>query len=289
MAFRLVNARTEKLTPKLAEKFRDLTPSPTERQLDPSRVAHLKSKAEQGRLVTFNWSTAKLGSDVYRMNGQHSSTMLTQLNGSFPEGLVVHLDEYEADDAESLAVLFRQFDDRKSARSLSDVSGAYQGLSAVKDVDRHVAKMAVDAIVWWMKYVEGVAPPKGDEVYGLFGREAYHPFIRWAGEVLTIKTPELKRQPIVAAMYETFTKNEVEARAFWAAVARGGEEFNDTAPTTILDNWLKKATENKDLRESLKPGHYYQGCVFVWNAARGGKSIATVKFDTKKGMAKADE
>ena len=39
-----------------------------------------------------------------------------------------------------------------------------------------------------------------------------------------------RRNTIVAAMYGTFDKNEVEARKFWNAVARGGVEFDDTTP-----------------------------------------------------------
>jgi len=54
---------------------------------------------------------------------------LCDLNGHFPKGLKVHIDEYEVPNKPSLALLFRQFDDRKSNRSPSDVASAYQGLS----------------------------------------------------------------------------------------------------------------------------------------------------------------
>ena len=66
----------------------------------------------------------------------------------------------------------------------------------------------------------------------LFGDANLPPFVHWLGELFTIKTPELKRQPIVAAMFGTFVKNETEARKFWADVARGGTEFDDSAPAT---------------------------------------------------------
>jgi hypothetical protein len=33
--------------------------------------------------------------------------------------------------------------------------------------------------------------------------------------------------------------NEKEAQKFWGQVARGGVEYDDTAPATILDAWLK--------------------------------------------------
>ena len=95
--FRLVRAEVKDLTPELAEQFRDLEASPTERSLDPSRVRHLREKAQAGQLVTFNWSTAQLSGRTLRMNGQHSSKMLCDLNGNFPEGVEVHLDTYEVD------------------------------------------------------------------------------------------------------------------------------------------------------------------------------------------------
>ena len=77
--------------------------------------------------------------------------------------------------------------------------------------------------------------PKGDDVYTLFGKTGPHDFIKWVGEMFSIKTPELRRQTIVAAMYGTFEKNEAEARQFWQKVSRGGVEFEDSHPTTVLD------------------------------------------------------
>src|SRR5436305_58021 len=116
-SYRLVKSEVCDLTPELAQQFRDLDPSPTERELNAARIRHLKTKAEAGQLVTFHWSVARLGDKRLRMNGQHSSNMLCDLNGLFPKGLKVHVDEYEVPNKPSLGLLFRQFDDRKSNRS----------------------------------------------------------------------------------------------------------------------------------------------------------------------------
>ncbi len=287
--FRLINAEVKPLTRELAEEFRDLEASPTERSLDESRVKHLREKAEAGQLVTFNWSTAKLGSRKLRMNGMHSSTMLCGLNGNFPENLKVHLDTYEVDSPEALAILFRQFDDRKSGRTPSDVSGAYQGLYAdLQDVPRASAKLAAEGVAYYRTKVEGLPSPGGDDRDSLFGETGLHGFVRWIGELITIKTPELKRPTIVAAMFGTFSKNENEARKFWAEVARGGVEYEENHPTTVLDAWLKAAIEGGQKRE-LKPAHFYQGSTFAWNAYREGKTITSIKFDTKKGLVAVHE
>lgn len=284
-SFRLINAEVKTLTPEFAEQFRNLEASPTERELNENRIKHLREKAEAGTLVTFHWSTAKLGSRVLRMNGQHSSNMLVGLNGHFPKGLKVHLDEYEVDDKDALAVLFRQFDDRKSGRSAGDVAGAYQGLhEPVKDVNRQTAKLAVEGVGWYRRNVEGIPVPSGDGMYELFSETGLHSFIRWMGELFTVKTPEMKRQTVVSAIYGTFIANETEAKTFWSEVARGGVEYEDQSPQTVLDNWLKSLTEDKKNRPDLKPTNYYQGSIYAWNAWREHKSIQNIKYDSKKGL-----
>jgi hypothetical protein len=287
----LVKSEVKDLTPQLAQEFRDMEPSPTERDLNAGRVKHLREKAKSGNLVTFHWSIAKLHGKRVRMNGQHSSNMLCDLNGKFPEGLKAHIDEYEVDNEEGLALLFRQFDDKKSGRSTGDVAGAYQGLYApIRGVSKGAAKLAVDGIAWYRHMIEGVTVPKGDSAYELFGVPALHPFICWIGEIFSIKTPELKRAQIVSAMHATFNANEKAARPFWDKVARGGDEYNDTAPETMLDNWLKGiADKEKNEVIKLKPAHFYQGCLYAWNAHREEKSIKDIKFDTKKGFHKAVE
>src|SRR5262245_28290085 len=98
-----------------------------------------------------------------------------------------------------------------------------QGLyDELKDVHRSSAKLAVEGIAWYLKNIEGLPAPKGDDVYTIFGDANLYPFIKWIDDIFSAKTPELRRQTIVAAMHATFEKNEEEARKFWKAVARGG-------------------------------------------------------------------
>lgn len=282
--FTLISTKTVPLTRELVEEHFNTEPSPTERALDPSRIAYLKAKAEAGQLVPFHWARAQVGSKTVRMNGQHSSTMLRDLNGNFPEGLTVHLDEYKVERPSDLAVLFRQFDARKSSRSPGDVAGAYQGLhDDLKEVARPIAKLAVEGIAWYKKHVLAISSVTGDDQYNLFDDLNNHTFIRWMGELHSVKTPEMKNVPIAAAMYATFSHNETEARTFWEQVARGGVEFDDNAPATVLDNWLK-AVRDKDTKVILKPGNFYQGCIFAWNAYREGKTLKDIKSRVDKGL-----
>ena len=66
-------------------------------------------------------------------------------------------------------------------------------------------------------------------------------------------------------------------------VSRGGVEFEDNHPTTVLDAFLKSASRTRG-RQELKAGNFYQASIYAWNAFREDKTITTVKYDTKKGF-----
>ena len=87
--------------------------------------------------------------------------------------------------------------------------------------------------------------------------KSLHSFVRWIGDVFSVKTPELRRMTIVAAMYGTFATNETEARKFWREVSRGGVEFEQNHPTTVLDGFFKALIEDKK-KLDLKPANLYQ-------------------------------
>jgi hypothetical protein len=284
--FKLIEAETIPLTRELVEKHMKMEPSPTERELDPSRLKYLRERADEGQLVAFNWAQARLGGKMIRMNGQHSSTMLSELNGSFPEGLHVHLDTYQADTPSDLAVLFRQFDARKSSRTIADIAGAYQGLHAdLADVSRPVAKLAVEGIAYQQIHLDGTRSKADDDQYQIFDDLRWHPFIKWMGELFSVKTPEMKLIPVAAAMFATYHVNEGQARIFWDQVARGGVEFEDTAAATVLDAWLKAAKDSDVKRRlNLRPANFYQGCIFAWNAFREEKPLKEIRFRVDKGI-----
>jgi hypothetical protein len=75
-------------------------------------------------------------------------------------------------------------------------------------------------------------------------------------------------------------------------VARGGVAYEDDAPSTVLDNWLKSTKEadaKTKLEEGLiglKPYDFYNGCLYAWNAFRGGKRLRDrkIKPNSDKGL-----
>lgn len=280
-SFKLVGSSTTKLHAATAKEFAEMKGSPTERDLNLPRVKHLRAKADQGLLTPFNWTTAIVDGEKYRMNGQHSSHMLVEMakEGVFPEDLIVHLDEYEVETMQDLALLFRQYDDRKSSRSPADVSGAYQGLQAdLLEIDRKLAKLAVEGMVWYKKDIqEQPNLYSGDDRYKYFNEERNHPFIHFVGSELSAKTPEMKRAQVVAAMFGTFELDHEKATTFWEQVSRGGVEYEEDHPTSVLASWLLRAY-NKEFRTTPHADDFYNACVYAWNAWMAKRSIKEINI-----------
>jgi hypothetical protein len=282
-AFRLVKSEIVPLTLDKCIEFRDMKPSPTERELKQPRVDYLYKQFVQGRAKRFDWAYAVLDGEKLRMNGQHSSHALCRLDGAFPEGLVACIDEYHVASMEGLVDLFRQFDPPQSTRNAEDVSGAFQGIyTDLSDVNRKVAKLGAEAISWYRTNVLSYPPLYGNDRYSLFREEQLYPFLTWLDELFTKKVPELQRPNVVAAMYGTFDKNEEAAREFWQAVAWTNPSSDTDLQSTVLDNWLMSLIGREEERPDVKAEQVYQGCVFAWNASRTDKTITDIRYRNAK-------
>jgi hypothetical protein len=282
-----MKSETLAVTSQLAIEIATMTGSDTERILDEKRIDYLRGQVMAGLATPFHWAVAERpdGTRV-RMNGNHSSNMLSKLDGDMPEGLTAVLDTYKVENRDGEVALFRQFDPRRSSRSIADVAGAFQGvIPELRSVPRPSAKKAIEGIAWHLKYVVGAPVAKGDDVYDLFHNPAYTDYLVWVGHMLSDKTPELKRASVLAAIYATYDRDPEEAKTWWHQVARGGEEFAEKAPSTVLDRWLQEERSPKPRRKTaLSDANLYQGCVFAWNAHRDGKgTIERINYDTKKG------
>lgn len=283
-SFKLLKSETKTLTREqavaAAEKHAGMDRSPTEREFDAKRTKYLVEILKGGHALPFCWATAVYQGKVYRMNGQHSSRAIVEAGEGLPEKVVVHLDHYEPDGMEGMALLFRQFDARWSGRSRADVAGAYQGLvEPIAKCSKKRVKLAVEGIVWFHRTVEGVPTKAGDDVYMLMHQEAYHDFIKWFDRILSVKTPELEKAPLAAAMYHTFVTSETGSQEFWSAVAKG-DFVDDQTPGAVLSKDLVKIKEEKT---PTKPGLLYAKCIKAWNAFRAGTKVRVLDVNTKKG------
>jgi hypothetical protein len=283
-SIRLLKSETKQIDKALVDRFATMTPSITERPLDDSRVDYLANKVVEGAAIPFLWSYARLDGKDYRINGQHSSHALAQMNGNMPENLVAHVDEYEVKDEAELVHLFRQFDARKSGRSPLDVANAYASVvPGLAGIPREILKLGAEGINWGRGAVDGLQARKADDRYIEMTLPQNLDFLQGLGAIFSIKTPELRSLPVVAAQYKTHFIDPDRSAKFWSSVARGGDEFDETDPARALDTWLRDL-KSKSNRLVVRPLQIYQACIFAWNAEMDGKPLTKILYDVKKGL-----
>lgn len=288
--FKLIDSETVDVTPQLAAEFASMPASATERDLKVKRLEYLKDAVLTGQAIAFVWTKARVTASgkMFRVNGHHSSTMLTGLNGNFPEGLKAHIDTYEVPDETTLGLLFQQIDSRQSARTVADISGAYQGLqSDLVDVPKAAARKAIEGYVWYQKTRVGNDVPVGDARFTLFFDPKLHPFIQMTGRILSVKTPEFAI-PVIGAMYGAFERDPNDAEKFYGDVAKQGGGNDEHHPAAVLDAWLIEAKDEKV--DKPKEQEKYYACAYAWNSFRNQKSIerGIPKFSKKKGAPELD-
>ena len=246
-------------------------------------MAYLNDTVLNGRAITFTWAKAHVleTGETYRVNGNHSSTMLAKLNGDFPEGLKVHVDTYEVADKKALCLLFRQFDSRVSARTVDDIAGAYQGVeTALASVPKQAARKAIEGIVWYERNKIGSDVPAGDDRFQWLLDPRYHQFIQMTGRILSLKTPEFNA-PVIGAMYGAHDREPAKAEEFYDAVAKQGGGNDEDHPASVLDAWLVSSREQDD-KPTEKETYY--ACAYCWNVFRRGGSLDRIpKYNKKKG------
>jgi hypothetical protein len=287
--FKLINSETVDVTPQLAADFASMAASQTERDLSSKRLNYLKDAILGGTAIAFTWAKAKIAEtgETYRVNGHHSSTMLSRLNGEMPSGLKAHIDTYEVPDKESLGRLFQQIDSRQSARTIADISGAWQGLQDdLVAVPKDAARKAIEGHIWFQKNKVGNEVPTGDSRFSLFSDQTLHPFIKMAGRVLSLKTPEFTT-PVVAAMFGAFERNPEEAEKFFGDVAKQGGGNDAHHPASVLDAWLIDAREQRE--DKPKEQEVYYAAALAWNAFRNHRDLDRIpKYNKKKGAPELD-
>jgi hypothetical protein len=287
--FKLIDSETVDVTPQLAAEFATMPASATERDIKAKRLDYLRDAVLGGTAIAFTWTKAKVlaSGKTFRVNGHHSSTMLAKLNGDCPAGLKAHIDTYEVPDDTTLGLLFQQIDSRQSARTVDDISGAYQGLQPdLIDVPKLAGRKAIEGYVWYEKNKVGNEVPSGDARFALFSKSELHSFIQMTGRILSVKTPEFT-MPVIGAMYGAFERDAHDAEKFYGDVAKQGGGNGEQHPAAVLDAWLIEGRDQKENKP--KEQEVYYACAYAWNAFRNQKSIERIpKFNKKKGAPELD-
>ena len=227
-----------------------------ERPLKSSRLAFLSNLIQTRRFASPTWAVVvdSATGTRYRANGQHSSTMLAQLEPQdFPTGLLVTIEEYTTDDfAHDAFAIFNIFDHPRSARTNTDVMGLYRA-----QFDQELAGLNLSTLValcgglyFHENHRENgrVWPPRERGLY--LHDPAMRQFVLWAAGLDTTKHHWLLgKAGVVAEMYADFQADEEKAREFWTLVFRENHPDTDHETrelSTTLKEWAMKPRIKQD-------------------------------------------
>lgn len=270
-----------RITKKLAEEFRDMTPSPGDRNLSDKRRSRLQSHVTKHTMRPCVWAKVycKADSKTYRVNGQHTSTVMAEANGE-AKGLFAFVELYEADSLEDVASLYSTFDARFNSRSQNDLNRSFShSVETLDDIPGPIINVAISGLSFALWGESGSAAAAPETRAALIPANAG--FILWLHD----RTSELgkdirivKRAPITAAMYRTYEKDKKAATEFWDAVIHGsGSDFR--SPDRKLHKYLLGTAIRSSSTERQRAGRreMYVKALHAWNAWRRGAS-SDLKF-----------
>jgi len=258
------------LTPELALEFATMPAWRGERPLSEARVTYLRHALEAGQFHSPKWATAKLGGRLVRMNGQHSSFMLSQAP-LFPKGLQAVVDEFAVDSESDLGELFTRFDTPASVRPPREQFAALvHGGDLINEGDGRsvpgLERVASAMALATTKFESRFSDPHLRAAVLHQDPE----FIDFAWPYITAKG--ISRPPVLAAVYMSWLKAPAEAAAFWNLV-RHENHPSPTNPSRLLARIL--LTYDGEGQLNLDEGRdLCAKCIHAWNNWRKGTEVS---------------
>lgn len=273
-----------KATHALAKRFHEMDAAPSDRPVKPRIIESIRRCVEEGTFRTCEWASVycKETKKEYRVNGKHTSTVLSGMNGQSPHPNVV-LSRFECDKVEDVARLYSTFDTRLSVRSTGDINRIY---AASNPELAHIRSGIITACVYGMSYAmwgEAYQSKLADERAELLLTNVE--FVKFVDRLTDVPGrrgkvargfDHIKRGPVFAVMFRTFEKSKSDSKKFWEEV-RDETGADPEMPTRVLAKWLRgvsvRGTNGRGLLGKVKkdttlPRDMFVKCIHAWNAWR---------------------
>lgn len=282
---KLPNAvRTEiELNIENADMLLNLAQVPVERTLGTIRVNELHAQMLQGTFDfgLVNLSSASFNGVNYRMNGQHTCMAFKQAmtDPSFAlatkrKPIMVSFLRYKCSSEESLHRVYATQNTTRGNSKSQMVNAAIFGQSGYEDTGLRTRNLMQAAISGWKHGFEAhkTRAMRPDDIsYTLLSPAISEISGKIAGIMKggnkTVR--HLRRSAVVAAMYETFSKDPLAAKCFWEDVKFGsGLDRNDPRLRLYKELWGSNTVRSghENVSEEI-----YRLCMGCWNLHRSGK------------------
>ncbi len=274
-------------TKSLASEFATMDPAPHDRVFRPSIATHLKSSIEEGRfrLADFASVACKETGKTYRVNGKHTSTVLSEMNGHFPKDLWAIVEKYQADTLQDVASLYATFDHMKSIRNRGDINKAFAAANPdLAEVPIKLINVSASGIAYSM-WEDGYASHDAEECAALLC--ANPDFVLWTYFLLKGDSKKLRhmtRRSVFAAMFKTFNRSQKASTEFWEMVRDESHPTNSHPTRKLSRHLLTHSMRHRDeYGKDCDSWHsMYARCLHAWNAFRTG-STTDLKYYPKAG------
>lgn len=287
MAWKLVGKqKTVRVTRPLAAKFATMEPAPGDRPLSERRLLVYQRALAEGRFRPVEWATAycKETGGTYRVNGKHTSTMLSGL-AKIPE-FYATIQEYECPTLRDVAELYATFDASIQSRTARDV---YLSFASTVPELRNLPPRLISTVASGMAMHLANGDRTGGRQWGQAVERAellleYTDFCEWWCRVVSAgeenngrghdgrrKGQMLIRQPVAAAMMATYIVDRTKASEFWCAVrdeTGGKNNLADRVLARYLRDTAVDTAKNRTAKLLADSRAIYSKCLTGWNAWR---------------------
>lgn len=269
----------------LVDEFYTMDKVPYERKLSERRIDVYTRILNNREFRPVTWASVacRETGNTYRVNGQHTATMLHRIDGKLPE-LFVTVERYVADTLHDVGSLYNTFDSGAASRTTGDINMAFAAtvpeLSGIQSRFINLVVSAASFHQWSEQELRKV--PQAERAELILENIS---FAKWLADIIPggkgrkhVANRILCRAPVINAMMITYRSKPRIATDFWEAVR--DETEDQGTPTRLLARYLLTSVLSGG-RSGGKTGagadkiassrEMYAKSIHAWNAWRAGE------------------
>lgn len=271
--------KTVQATKLLVKEFAEMEKLPRERPLSERRLQIYRRLLSAGEFRPVTWASAhcKETDTIYRVNGQHTSTLLAELE-KLPDFFVT-VERYVCDTLEDVAKLYATFDSGIGSRTNNDIIQSFA--STIKELAGIKKKTFISVVAaasyhkWGLTYHQHPPAERAELLFDHIEFAIWADGILWPTDSNQEEAKHMNRAGVVTAMMGSYQKSQSDSDKFWRLVQTGdAPKAND--PSRVLQRYLlrtrartcmasaPRGKETASFREMLAK------CTTAWSAWRKG-------------------
>lgn len=253
----------------------------TERKLDPKHIAYLRNQVKDGAWHACFWAKVKFDGQWFRLNGQHSATMLYNLDeASFPTGQKILMEYYSAESEREILAMFDKFDSPRCVRKPGDHLAVNANIyPELRTMIKSALTRAISAFYLHTNGGEMKKVGANERVRAIHTESVR----QWAMFSYPFaKTKKTWRNGFLGGMYACWLVHPAEAMRFFTFVKDDSHE-DKKHPSSTLSKHLEFLMSDSEGKAGKSKGHreLYVKTLHAWNAYCDGRSTDLKYYENK--------